>query len=59
MRFVLHGSDRRTTAPGISHLRVGRDGRILFHMDYWDASGALAERIPLVGGVMRKVKSRL
>lgn len=59
MRFVLHGSEAQTTAPGISHLRVDRDGRVIYHMDYWDASGALADRIPLVGGVIRKVKSRL
>ncbi len=59
MRFVLHGSSKQTIAPGISHLRVDREGRVLFHHDFWDGSGALADRIPLVGGILRKVKQRL
>ena len=63
VRWVMtFTTERRSTtivAPGISHLRFDADGRILYHRDYWDASGALAELVPLVGPVLRAVRARL
>jgi limonene-1,2-epoxide hydrolase len=60
MRFTTVGSRSRTiVAPGITHLRFDGDGRIVYHRDYWDGSGALAEFVPLVGSILRSVRSRL
>ncbi len=60
MRFTTAGSRSRTiVAPGITHLRFDGDGRIVYHRDYWDGSGALAEFVPLVGSILRSVRSRL
>ena len=63
VRWVMtFTTERRSTtivAPGISHLRFDADGRILYHRDYWDASGALAEFVPLVGPGLRAVRARL
>jgi limonene-1,2-epoxide hydrolase len=60
MRFTTSGSRSRTIiAPGISHLRFDAQGRIAYHRDYWDASGALAEFVPLVGSILRSVRSRI
>mgnify|MGYP001819194234 FL=1 len=60
MRFETNGLRSRTvTAPGITHLRFDDGGRIAYHRDYWDGSGALAEFVPLVGGVLRSVRSSL
>jgi hypothetical protein len=60
MHFQTSGLRARTvTAPGISHLRFDNDGRIAYHRDYWDGSGALADFVPLVGGLLRTVRSRL
>lgn len=60
MRFTTAGSRSRTiVAPGMTHLRIDADGRIVFHRDYWDASGALAEFVPLVGSILRKARARL
>ena len=33
-------------------------GRILLHRDYWDAAEELYEKIPLVGALMRWLKTR-
>lgn len=60
MRFTTAGSRSRTLiAPGITHLRFDADGRIVYHRDYWDASGALAEFVPLVGSILRSVRARI
>lgn len=43
---------------GSSHLRFAPDGRIAVHRDYWDAAEELYEKLPVVGGLMRWLKSR-
>lgn len=58
MRFTTSGG-KAVHAPGISHLRFDVAGRILYHRDYWDASGALASMIPVVGPVLEAVRKRL
>jgi hypothetical protein len=61
VRWVMRFATRSRTfvAPGMSHLRFDRDGRIAYHRDYWDASAALAELVPLVAPALRAVRSRL
>jgi ketosteroid isomerase-like protein len=44
---------------GGSHLRLAADGRISEHRDYWDAAEELYEKLPLIGGLMRWLKSRV
>ena len=43
---------------GASHLKLGADGRILLHRDYWDAAEELYEKLPLLGALMRWLKRR-
>jgi len=61
VRWVMRFTTRSRTfiAPGMSHLRFDPEGRIVYHRDYWDASAALAELVPLVAPVLRAVRSRL
>lgn len=42
-------------ALGMSHVRFDRQGKVVFHQDYWD-SGLIYERAPLMGSVIRWVK---
>ena len=44
---------------GASHLRLAADGRIAEHRDYWDAAEELYEKLPVVGSLMRWLKSRV
>ena len=46
---VIHGG---------SHLRLGADGRIDEHRDYWDAAEELYEKLPVLGALMRWLKRR-
>jgi hypothetical protein len=43
---------------GMTHLRFDRDGRVIYHQDYWDSGSALFEKIPVLGGGIRAVKKR-
>lgn len=38
---------------GLSVVRFGPDGRVVWHRDYWDAAGELYAKLPLVGPLMR------
>jgi limonene-1,2-epoxide hydrolase len=59
MTFTIHHRKMTFVAPGMSHLRFTPDGRISYHRDYWDGSGALAEMVPFTGSILRAVKARL
>jgi hypothetical protein len=47
----------RTT--GISHVRFGKDGKVIFHQDYFDGAVFLYEKIPVLGAEIRYFKRRL
>lgn len=59
MRFTNKKESKVVVAPGVSHLRVNPEGRVIFHRDYWDSSGALAEFVPLMPSILRSIRSRL
>ena len=44
---------------GISFVRFGADGKVIFHQDYFDAAAFLYEKIPVLGGEIRFIKKRL
>lgn len=43
---------------GATHLRFDIAGQVNYHRDYWDAAEELYEKLPLVGGLMRWLKTR-
>ena len=44
---------------GVSHIRFDKDGRVVYHQDYWDSGSNLYEKIPVLGAGIRAVKRRL
>jgi hypothetical protein len=43
---------------GMSHVRFNTGGKVIFQQDYWD-TGALLDRLPVVGFWTRQVKDRI
>jgi SnoaL-like domain len=41
---------------GITHVRFGADGKVIFQQDYFDGAAFLYEKIPFIGGGIRMVK---
>lgn len=58
MAYTTHDGPS-LVAPGISHLRFDDGGRIVYHRDYWDASGALAVHVAPVAGLLNAIRNRL
>jgi len=41
---------------GVSHLRFGPDGKVVYHRDYWDTGEELYAKLPLLGGGVRLLR---
>lgn len=59
MTFRTEADGEPITARGITHVRFGADGKVIFHADFWDVSAAVWEQVPVVGTVIRKARARL
>ena len=42
---------------GATHIRFNASGRVSLHRDYWDAAEELYEKLPVLGSLMRGLKS--
>ena len=44
---------------GMSEVSFASDGRVISHIDHWDASTQLYARLPVIGPMLRFVRARL
>ena len=44
---------------GVSRVQFLETGKVLSHVDYWDAAENIYEKIPLLGHIMRLIKQRI
>lgn len=44
---------------GMSELRFSEDGRIISHIDHWDAASQFYERLPVIGFLLRAIRRRV
>lgn len=51
-------SNEEQCIRGATHVRFTSDGRVAYHRDYWDAAEELYEKLPVVGSLMRWLKTR-
>ena len=51
-------SGRPITVPGVTYLKFGKQ-RIHYHRDYFDLGQMLYEQLPVLGVIVRQIKSRL
>lgn len=43
---------------GVSRVVFDSDGKVVSHIDYWDAGYNIYEKIPLLGSILRLLKSK-
>jgi len=55
----MQGSGAAWHVEGMSHVRFGADGRVQEHIDHWDAARQFYERLPLIGWLLRRIRSRM
>lgn len=56
-RHFRRGTD--THSIGVSHIVFDRDGLVALHQDFWDAAGGFYEHLPVLGGLLRRIRQRL
>ena len=44
---------------GMSEIGFADDGRVKSHIDHWDAAKQFYERLPVIGWVLRMIRSRM
>jgi hypothetical protein len=54
----FHKGERQSSI-GITHVRFDKDGRVVYHQDYWDSGSNFYEKLPVLGALIRAVKRRL
>lgn len=61
LKWTFTGVARRRDLAftGIGEIRFDAAGLAVSHIDYWDAAGALYERVPVLGAVLRLLRRRL
>jgi hypothetical protein len=63
LRWVMDvrfkGSKETSRTIGVTLLRFDREGRVTLHQDFWDSASGFYEHLPVLGGVMRWIKSKI
>lgn len=59
IRFKKFRKGTTQESIGMTHLRFDKEGRVVYHQDYWDSGANLFEKIPVLGSGIRAVKRRL
>jgi len=59
MDVRFKGSKETIRTIGISHLCFDSSGLIILHQDFWDSTSGFFQHLPVIGGVIRWVKSLL
>jgi steroid Delta-isomerase len=54
---IKRDKDNPMEQIGMSHVRFGPDGKVVFHTDYWDTS-IVFERAPVIGYIIRRAKEQ-
>ena len=57
-RFEFGLQGKPYTIHGASHFKFDDQGMVTLHRDYWDAAEELFQKLPLVGGPVRWLRSR-
>ncbi|MCU0531628.1 MAG: nuclear transport factor 2 family protein [Syntrophales bacterium] len=54
---IQRDRDNPMEQVGMSHVRFGPDGKVVFHTDYWDTS-IVFERAPVIGSIIQWAKEQ-
>ena len=56
--FSFTHRQRSMQIIGASMVKFADDGRVSMHIDYWDAASQLYEKLPVIGWLMAKLRSK-
>ena len=53
------GAAESVHTMGVTLLRFDKQGRVVLHQDFWDSAAGFYEHLPVLGGVLRWIKSKI
>ena len=63
VRWILDvrykGAKETVRTMGVTLLRFDKDGCVVLHQDFWDSSAGFYEHLPVLGGIVRWIKSKI
>jgi hypothetical protein len=57
MKNLARGKNVRTI--GITMVRFDSEGRVILHQDFWDSAQGVWEHVPVMGGVIRWIRTKI
>lgn len=57
--FAFKGAKHEEHFEGVSRLLIDDENKIVSHIDYWDAAEHIYEKMPLLGTLLRYIKSKI
>ena len=57
--FAFKGEKNENRFEGVSRLQINNQGKIISHVDFWDAAEHIYEKMPVVGSVLRLIKRKI
>lgn len=57
--FKRNNKDIVRTFSGVSRIEFNEAGTVISHVDYWDAAEHIYEQIPMLGSILRYIKSKI
>jgi ketosteroid isomerase-like protein len=57
--FAFKGEKNETSFEGVSRLEMNEEGKVISHIDFWDAAAHIYEKMPLIGTVIRFIKRKI
>lgn len=57
--FAFKGEKKENSFEGVSRLQINTEGKVVSHVDFWDAAEHMYEKMPLIGSVLRFIKRKI
>ena len=59
MEFMARNKRIKSRSIGVTQLRFNEQGKVVLHQDYWDSANAFYQHLPIIGGLVKRVKNGL
>ena len=57
--FTFKGRKEEQRFEGVTRLQINTEGKVISHIDFWDAAEHMYEKMPLLGSVLRFIKRKI
>jgi len=59
VEFDARGKRIKSRSIGMTQLRFNSEGKVVLHQDFWDSANAFYQHLPVIGGLVKRVKNGL